>query len=118
MPVQIDVILSEWFEVHGYEHILAVDPNGIGVQPYAGWAADRFTCAVIELTIVSRTLDDVIHDQTVREVNLFMGAIPVSAEERAFRASVNCKCSIFMIEADQVLRLDIIPCASAYPLGH
>ena len=54
MQVQIVVTWSGSLEVHGNEHILAVDADGIGVQPYASRAANRFTSAIIELTIVTR----------------------------------------------------------------
>ena len=104
--------------MHGHEHILSADADGTGVQPHAGTTADRFTGAKVELTVATRTFDDVIHDQSVREVNLFMGAMRVSAEERALRASVDGRCLIFMVEADQVLGLDMIPCPTTHSLGH
>jgi hypothetical protein len=55
------------------------------------------------------------HHQPVCEVDFLVRAKAVSGEELVIRRSVDCECAAAVIEADNVLRVDLLGVACLNP---
>ena len=86
----------------------------IGAQRLADRGPFRFSGAIIELAVVHRAFDDVVHHQAVGQMPLFMGAISISAEIFIVRTAIDSKAPIAMIEADQILLVDVLSGTCVY----
>jgi hypothetical protein len=88
--------------------VTAVDPDRISAQVHADGGAFRLTRAIIELAVMFGAFDQVAHHQPVAEMHLFMGAFASRGEEIAFGRVIDGIGGTGVIEADQILFVDII----------
>ena len=63
-------------------------------------------------------LDLVIHHQPVGKVHLFVGAKPIGAIDPALEVAVDGEGAPVMVEADDILFLDVVERADRRPVGH
>jgi len=77
-----------------------------------------FSRAVVKAAIVLGALDDVVHDETVGQMNFFVGAEPISRVELVIRRSVYRERTIGVIKAPDVFQGDVIDTTYLNPIPH
>lgn len=75
----------------------------------------RFACPIVEGSEMLWTLDDVSVDDPIREVDLFMSAMPIESEVVAFQRAHDHEGLSAMVPAERFLGLDGISRACGHP---
>jgi hypothetical protein len=90
------------------EDTAVLDFRPVRLEINAGGQCKDTACAIVELRIVLRALDGVVHHKAVAQVNRFMCAEAIGREEFVDRAAVDGKGPTAMVKSDYVFGLDVV----------
>jgi len=100
------------------EHFSVFQLHLVGLEVHANWSALCRACAIVEPSIVLRAFDNVIHDESVREMYLLVGTKAIRRVVSIIWRPEDRKGSSAVIELDDVLLINRAHAANFNPSRH